>query len=227
MHRFTFVACAVVLVGALGGADDVPKKELDASERNLRRIGVAFQYAHDALDVLPGDIISKDGKVLLSWRVALLPYLNEKKLYEQFKLDEPWDSEHNKKLIEKMPKVYEPVRGKVIAGTTYYQSFYGPKTLFDPKVEKRPTLASVAEKNGTSNTVLALEAGVATPWTNPLDLPFDEKKPLPARGGLFGGDFHVLFCDGSVRLCGRTTPEKALKCAIQPENVEVFSFCEP
>jgi prepilin-type processing-associated H-X9-DG protein len=226
MRRFFYVLPSMLLAVAFVGADDPAPKELAASERNLRQIGLAFQNAHDALEEMPGDIIGKDGKPLLSWRVALLPYLDEKKLYEQFKLDEPWDSKHNIQLVEKMPDVYKPVRGEAPAGTTYYQSFYGPKTMFDPKAKKRPTLKFVSENNGTSNTILVIEAGVTTAWTKPLDLPFDAQKPLPGRGGLFG-DFHILFCDGHVQLCNRTTAEKALKCAINPENSEVFDLSKP
>jgi hypothetical protein len=59
---------------------------------------------------LPTDIVDKNGKVLLSWRVLLLPYLEEGALYKQLKLDEPWDSKHNKKLLEKMPKVFASPR---------------------------------------------------------------------------------------------------------------------
>ena len=58
----------------------------------------------------PPAIYSKDGKPLLSWRVAVLPYIEQGPLYNQFKLDEPWDSAHNKKLLALMPKLYEPVR---------------------------------------------------------------------------------------------------------------------
>jgi prepilin-type processing-associated H-X9-DG protein len=225
------LACAGLFAGLTAGAapDPIPaptKEQLAASVKNLRAIGIAFHSSHDANDFLPGDIISKDGKPLLSWRVALLPYLEEQKLYDQFKLDEPWDSAHNIKLLEKMPKVYAPVRVKAPAGTTYYQSFYGPKTVFDPKAKKRPTLQFISENNGTSNTILVIEAGVATAWTKPLDLPFDAKEGLPARGGLFDGDFHILFCDGSVRFFSRESPEKALKYAINPENDQVFALPE-
>ena len=48
------------------------------------------------------------GKALLSWRVALLPFLEENELYKQFHLDEAWDSDHNKKLLAKMPRVFAP-----------------------------------------------------------------------------------------------------------------------
>lgn len=217
------LVCAVA--PAMLAADEAPTKdEFQASEKNLKKIGRAFHDAHDALEVLPGDILDKEGKPLLSWRVAILPYLGEDKLYKEFKLDEPWDSKHNLKLAAKMPAVYEPVRAKTDPRLTYYQSFYGPKTLFDPKAKKRPTLAWISQNNGTSNTVLVLEAGVATAWTRPLDLPFDEKEALPKLGRMFDGDFHALFCDGSVQLLKHTIRERALKCALQPENNEVIEF---
>jgi hypothetical protein len=223
------LATAVLLGGlAAGVAAPVPevpitKEHLETTRANLKQIGLAFHASHDANEFLPGDIVAKDGKALLSWRVAILPYIEETPLYKQFKLDEPWDSENNKKLIEKMPKLYAPVRVKANAGLTFYQSFYGPKTVFDPKA-KRPTLAAISNANGVSNTVLVVEAGVPTVWTKPLDLPLDPKKPLPKLGGMFNGDFHVVFCDGAVRLLRTTTNLDELKKAIDPNNDQPFDL---
>ncbi len=81
-------------------------------ETNLAEIGKAMhQYLKVHEHFPPAAISSKDGKPLLSWRVALLPYLGHEELYKQFKLDEPWDSEHNQKLLDKMPRVYSSVSG--------------------------------------------------------------------------------------------------------------------
>src|SRR5581483_2163049 len=55
----------------------------------------------------PTTLYDKEGRPTLSWRVALLPYLGEEALYKEFKLDEPWDSLHNKKLLKKMPKALQ------------------------------------------------------------------------------------------------------------------------
>ncbi len=71
-------------------------------------------------------IFDKDGKPLLSWRVRMLPYLEGAALYEQFHLDEPWDSENNKKLIEKMPEVFKDPQIETQAGTTVFQAVVGP-----------------------------------------------------------------------------------------------------
>jgi len=81
------------------------------SNNNLKQIAIAFHQYHDTYKSLPlHAIYSKDGKTpLLSWRVAILPFIEQDALYKQFKLDEPWDSEHNKKLIPLMPRIYMPV----------------------------------------------------------------------------------------------------------------------
>jgi hypothetical protein len=83
------------------------------STNNLKQIALAM---HNYLSVYntfpPAYIASKDGKPLLSWRVQILPYIEEGRLYEEFHLDEPWDSEHNKALVAKMPKIYAPPAAK-------------------------------------------------------------------------------------------------------------------
>src|SRR5207253_9743746 len=73
------------------------------------------------------------GRALLSWRVALLPFLEQDALFREFKLNEPWDSPHNKKLLAKMPKVYGPIAGKGQSDSTYYQLFVGPGAAFEKR----------------------------------------------------------------------------------------------
>ena len=80
----------------------------------------------------PDRVTGPNGKPGLSWRVHILPYIEQDALYKQFKLDEPWDSEHNKKLIEKMPKVYVSPLAVAPPGETYYQVFTGKDAIFDP-----------------------------------------------------------------------------------------------
>src|SRR5262249_51556565 len=77
------------------------------NQNNLKEMALAMHNYHDVNGKFPpAAICDKQGKPLLSWRVAILPYVEQDNLYKQFKLDEPWDSEHNKKLIAQMPKVY-------------------------------------------------------------------------------------------------------------------------
>src|SRR5262249_27633770 len=98
---------------------------------NLKQIMLAMHNFHRANNKFPGDIIDKDGKPLLSWRVALLPYLEAQDLYNRFKLDEPWDGPHNKELLKEMPRLFTcPDRVKAEPFTTTYRGFSGPGAMF-------------------------------------------------------------------------------------------------
>ena len=94
---------------------------------NLKQIALAYHNFHAANNAFPAPAITdKDGKPLLSWRVAILPYVEQQELYNKFKLDEPWDSPHNKALIKEMPTVYLcPSRKNPEEGTTTYRVFVG------------------------------------------------------------------------------------------------------
>jgi hypothetical protein len=94
------------------------------TKNNLRQIGLAMNQYHATYRCLPNHAIYHNGKPVLSWRVALLPFLGEDELYRQFKLDEPWDSPHNRALLKKIPEVYAPAEGQGNPPyTTVYQVF--------------------------------------------------------------------------------------------------------
>jgi hypothetical protein len=214
----------VVAVPVSGGDDPPPitKKDLSTSMNNLKQIGLAMINSSDTNNgAMPQDITDKDGKPLLSWRVAILPYIEETPLYKQFNLDEPWDSDNNKKLIEKIPKVYAPVRVKAKAGETFYQVFVGEKALFGPKNKPRYPASII---DGTSNTGMVFEASEPVIWSKPADMPFDVKKPLPKIGGLFDGESHVGMCDGSVRRLKKNPDEDELKKLIMPADGSIIDF---
>jgi hypothetical protein len=206
---------AVLAAAPTASADEPTRRELQTSSNNLKQIALSFHNFHDSYGFLPTDIVDKSGKPLLSWRVAILPFIEQVDLYKSFKMDEPWDGPNNKKLIEKMPKIYAPVRVQGKAGETYYQVFYGDKAPFGPKVKK---LKITDITDGTSNTGMVFEAGEPVIWSKPADLPFDVNKPLPKLGGLFDGDFHVALFDGSVMLMKKNPDEKLLKNFIMPAD---------
>jgi hypothetical protein len=186
---------------------------------NLKQIGLAMHNTHDATGALPAAAIySKDGKPLLSWRVAILPYVEQQALYKEFKLDEPWDSPNNKKLIEKMPKIYALPGVQDAPGTTHFRVFLGPKAAF----EGNKGLSIASFEDGTSNTMLVVEASQAVPWTKPDELTFDEKGPLPKLGALSPDGFLAVMADGSARLVKKSVSEKTLKAAITRNGKETL-----
>jgi hypothetical protein len=202
--------------------DKPTRQEFDTARKNLKPIGIAFHsYGGDHDGKWADDITDKDGRILLSWRVLLLPYIEQDSLYKQFKLDEPWDSDNNKKLIAKMPKIYAPVRGKAKEGETFYQRFVGKDAIWN---EKGSDYKISTIPDGTSNTALVVEAGDPVIWTKPADLPFNEKAPLPKLGGLFDGEFHLLRCDGSVMRCKKDFDADEMKKVIMPADGNVIDI---
>jgi hypothetical protein len=190
-------------------ADDAPKKEEKKDEQanpqdtinHLKLLALGMHNYHDTYGQFPpAAVYSMDGKPLLSWRVLLLPKLDQKELFKQFKLDEPWDSPNNKKLLEKMPSIYASGSGKNQERfTTHYQVFTGPGTIFDNMQGRQ--IREILD--GTSNTILIAQAATAVPWTKPDDLVFAANKPIPRLGSPALKGFYTAFADGSVRLLRR------------------------
>jgi len=211
-------------------AEGVPAEPLDldgakanaASTNNLKQIALAvINYADEHKGLLPADVTDKDGKPILSWRVQVLPYLDQSELHKQFKFDQPWDSDTNKKLLAKMPKVFVSPRVKVKAtGHTVYQGFAGPGALFEPG---KQLLFPASIPDGTSNTIMCVESSVAAAWTKPADLPFNEKADLPDFGKAYGSKPLIVMCDGSVRTLDTTkTSAQTIKHAITVAGGEVL-----
>lgn len=166
------------------------------SLNNLKQLALAMHLHHDARNSLPARAsYSADGKPLLSWRVHLLPYLEQVALYQQFRLDEPWDSEANLKLLAQMPAVYRAPEDEVSSTNASYFAVTGPGTPFDGR--QGATFREFTD--GLSNTILLVEAKQATPWTKPEDVAYDPDGAVPKLGGWRGpGEFLTAFADGSV-----------------------------
>src|SRR5262249_23436455 len=131
----------------------VTQADWQKSINNLKLIGVAAHNYIDTNGHFPTDVADANGKPLLSWRVALLSFLEQNDLFLKFKLDEAWDGPTNKALLEKVPTVYQPVRNRGKPGLTFYQGFSGPSAMFEPG--KRLRFANITD--GLSNTALVVE----------------------------------------------------------------------
>jgi len=192
---------------------------------NLKQIGLAMHnYLSDHKAFPPAFSADKAGKPLLSWRVLILPYVEQQALYNEFHLDEPWDSPHNKTLIEKMPALYScpsDLAPKPGAGKTTYLTPRGERTIFPGAVGVK--LKEVVD--GTSNTILTIDvpADKAVPWTKPDDWDVPEAidpKTLVTRhpnGTNFG------FADGSVKFLHETIAPATLKALFTRNGGEIVS----
>jgi hypothetical protein len=154
------------------------------------------------------------GKALLSWRVALLPFLDQNDLYKQFRLNEPWDSPHNLKLLKKMPAVFAAPGTAREDGMTFYQVFVGEHAAF----EKHRHMRITDFLDGTSNIILIAEAGSAVPWTKPEDMHFAADEPLPQLGGVFPDVFLAAFADGSVHTLSKRGDPETLRRVIERDD---------
>ena len=209
----------------------ITAEQLAESAKNLEQIALAFHNYHDTYGQLPINQLSKDKKPLLSWRVQILafieragplappgtpPVIEHEHLFKAFKLDEPWDSEHNRKLIDKMPRLYAPVRGKADPGLTFYQALGGLNRWLRPGAR-----LAASFPDGTSNTFLVAEAARPVVWTKPDDLAYDGKN-VPVLGGMFEGKFHAAMADGSVSRFRKTIDADVLKLQIDPADGKVL-----
>ena len=190
------------------------------SANNLKQIGLALHSYHDVHKTFPAQAIySKDGKPLLSWRVAILPYIEQDSVYKQFHLDEPWDSEHNKKLIARMPATYRSSAKLAAQGKTTYVGLKGEHTMFPG----RHPVAIREVTDGTSNTIFVVDAndehGVI--WTKPDDLEYDPDKPLEGLVGHFPHEFNAAFVDGSVHFISDKIKPKTLRALFTRDGGEV------
>ena len=187
---------------------------------NLKQIGLAMHNYHARHKTFPpAYTVDKAGKPLLSWRVLILPYLEQDALYKEFHLDEPWDSEHNRTLIDRMPPTYRCPGGsskRADLGKTTYLTPRGKATIFPGsegiKIQKIT--------DGTSNTIFVVDAGDdrAVTWTKPDDWDVDPKLDLKGIFGHHPGGTPFSFADGSVRFIKETVDPKTLRDADHPRR---------
>jgi hypothetical protein len=162
----------------------------------------------------PAVVYGENAKPLYSWRVLVLPFVEQKELFDKFHLDEPWDSPHNQTLLAEMPYLYAPPPGKAGKVPPYHtvcHVFVGKGAAFEGRQGLR---LPIDFPDGTSNTILLIEAGAPVPWTKPADLAFDPDGPLPDLRPLFADAFRVGLADGSSRWVSLNVSEATLRAAI-------------
>ncbi|MDR0609227.1 MAG: DUF1559 domain-containing protein, partial [Planctomycetaceae bacterium] len=191
---------------------------------NLKQIALACQTYKDTYGSYPpAFVVDAEGQPLYSWRVLILPFLEYRTLYDQFHLDEPWDSEHNKKLISKKPPIfqchYERRKDK---NRDYLYSYYamvvGANTISSGFNCVKPEEIT----DGMDQTLLIVETRHKIQWSSPQDVSFDALdkgvtlfyKPPLADDGI--GAYHnrganVVMIDGTVKYLSPKTKPETLK----------------
>jgi hypothetical protein len=180
---------------------------------NLKQLGVAIFNYSAGCNSLP---LAGRPKALhpgLSWRVAILPFIEEELLYSQFRLDEPWDSPHNKQLLVQMPKVFVVPEAGDPPGMTRYRVFVGKGTAFEKLLlnvrgpGEEPHAQNISD---LAKKVLIIESADPVPWTKPDELVYDPNGPLPRLSTATGGP-RAAMGDSSVRTLDPNTPDDELR----------------
>jgi hypothetical protein len=195
------------------------------SSNNLKQMALAFHnYESTYRRMPPRYTADSDGKPLLSWRVHLLPYFGAQDLYQEFHLDEPWDSEHNKTLVEKIPDYFRDPRSQAPAGYTTYVAPFGGKedsaTIWDLEEGRFQNVT-----DGLSNTLLFMSVpdAAAVPWTKPDDLDLS-KTDLPKLVAEFSTTFEAALADGSVRTFSKFVDQEILNAILTCAGGEVVDI---
>lgn len=221
--QMLIASATALLVPAIAAAKaDVYRSR---SINNLKQIMLAMHNYFDTYRKMPSDSYDADGKPLLSWRVHILPYIEQAALYQRFHLDEPWDSEHNSKLIPLLPAVYAPPVDAELAaeGRTRYERPLGEGL----PASKKGKLSFADLVDGTSNTLAVVEAPAAAAviWTRPDDFDVDLAFPMKS---LMPGDEKGLTAaryDGSVQLLKRDKlTDQLLKALLTHAGGEVANY---
>lgn len=211
------------LVTALLPAVDAARQaaQRTQSQNNLKQIALAMHNYHDTYGHFPPAVLeSDDGETTHSWRVAILPFLGAADLYNEYNRNEPWDSENNRKVLERMPTIFRSPTEDGTSTSSCYYALLGDETVFAD--DRAMSLRQITD--GTSNTLMIVEARRDIPWTRPDDIPYTSDDPLPELGGFFPGGWNAVFCDGAVRFLSSMIDEAVLRALITPDGGEAVRF---
>jgi prepilin-type processing-associated H-X9-DG protein len=194
----------------------------DQSLNNLKQIALAMANHESAFGNFPARaIFDKQGKPLLSWRVSVLPHLEYCPLYYALHLDEPWDSEHNRKCLVAIGEYRNPA-SKAPRDTANYLAVCGKGLMFDGTVGRK--VEDI--RDDTSHTIMVVEANDdrAVPWTKPEDWEYDPDDPLAGLGDAHRGGFNAAFADGSVRFIRKSIDPKLFHAMLTIAGGEKIDF---
>lgn len=230
-----------VIIGGLVVAVLVPPvmQAREAARRTscncqLKQIGLALHNYHDVYRTFPPAFVrGPDGRPWHSWRVLILPYIDQATMYKQYNFAEPWDGPNNRKLLANMPVTFvcpsrRPCSAPAVAASissgllacidhssprgdcTSYAAVLGPNCVF--RGAQPTTLRDLTD--GTSNTILIGECSrTRIPWTKPEDIDITQHPQIGDPDGFSSyhkGGCQFLIGDGTVRFLNVSIPQATL-----------------
>jgi prepilin-type processing-associated H-X9-DG protein len=187
---------------------------------NLKQINLAMLNYHDVYGTFPPAYLAdENGQPMHSWRVLLLPFMEEKALYDQYDFDEPWDSPNNSRLAAQIPTVYQCPSASLGVDETHYVVVDGPGYIFDGD-----TACAIADvSDGLSNTILVVEApGSPVGWLEPA--PWQWTGTLDDLGVAHPGGINIGLADGSVHFLNVNTDPTNFEAGLTKDGGEEFSL---
>jgi prepilin-type processing-associated H-X9-DG protein len=219
----TFGGILVALfLPAVGAAREAARRS--QCTNNLKQIALAMHNYHDAYKCFPPAVITdRNGRPMRSWRVALLPFLEQSALYKAYKSDEPWDGPNNRALGNIAIPTYRcPSDPSLVPTETNYVMIVG-KGAFGGLPNEATRMSDI--RDGASNTIMIVEVtGSGIPWMEPRDLSVEEIQHQINDGSgkwissKHPGGVNVALCDGSVRFLAETIDRKILQSLIDPND---------
>ncbi len=212
----TLITPFILIALLLPAVQKVREAAARQSDMNsMKQINLAmFGYSDANMNHLP------PAETGVSWRVYLLPYLEQAMLYRQMDVTQPWNAPVNLPFAYVRVQPYVSVADPEGTVETHYRVFVGPHTLYEPG--QRPLLIGQIP-DGNSNTFFAIEAAETVPWSQPKELPYDRAGPLPALGVRGRKGFLVGMMDGSVRSVTRDVSDDMLRAGIEPNDGRFFN----
>lgn len=212
------VLVGVLILGGIGAFFAVQKVRESAARmkdsNNGKQIAIAMHSYHDSNGQLP------PAQDKVSWRVHLLPYVEQDNIYRRMDVKESWDSPTNKPFASYTIPVYASTADPPGTTETRYRVFVGKDTLFVPG-EKPMRLTQIPD--GVSNTIFAVEAAELVPWPQPKELLYDRNGPLPTLGAPGRKGFLVVMADGSVRFVTNDVSPDVIRGGIEPTDNRFFN----
>jgi hypothetical protein len=220
-----FIPCSGILVALLLPAVQAAREAARRTQcsNNLKQIGLAMHNYHDTWKALPpAYTVDEDGNRLHSWRTLILPFVEQQPLYEQIRLDEPWNSEHNQRIADTVVQGYNCPSNPEPGTNTHYMAIVGEEALFRGA---EPTSFRDIQ-DGLSNTLMIVEVKESTtPWMEPVDLDVEKMQirinSSPSEmGSWHPGGAQVVLGDGSTHLLSETINPETLRALVTRDGGE-------